>query len=253
MGAPETPGAVLRVGGLTPLSTIDYPGQLSAVVFCQGCPWRCRYCHNPGLLSSQGAGGLPWSDLLGFLERRRGLLDAVVFSGGEPTLQVGLAGALAQVRAMGFRIGLHTAGAYPQRLERLLALIDWVGLDIKAAASSYAALTGVPGSGEAAWESAGRLIASGIDHEIRITAHPALLPAADLEGLICRLERMGVRRILVQPCRTESVLDPALGGMGPPDPTPYQRLLRHHPGTELRSGSGWAIPGPRLGQAGAFP
>ena len=79
----------LRIGGLTPLSTTDYPGQLAAAVFCQGCPWRCGYCHNPHLIPATVKQGIDWVEVMRFLERRRGLLDAVVFSGGEPTLQPG--------------------------------------------------------------------------------------------------------------------------------------------------------------------
>ena len=103
----------LSVGGLTPLTTIDYPDNLSAVVFCQGCPLRCRYCHNAELLPRRGATHIAWRDILYFLRQRQGLLDAVVFSGGEPTQQRGLADAIDEVRALGFKIGLHTAGIYP--------------------------------------------------------------------------------------------------------------------------------------------
>ena len=84
----------LRVGGLTPLSTSDWPGMLAAVVFCQGCPWRCGYCHNPGLIPARGDNEIPWEDVLAFLRRRQGLLDGVVFSGGEPTAQAGLLDAM---------------------------------------------------------------------------------------------------------------------------------------------------------------
>ena len=84
----------LRVGGLVPLSTTDYPDHLSAVVFCQGCPWRCAYCHNPHLLPRRSDSEIAWPDVLAFLDRRRGLLDAVVFSGGEPTLQRALPDAM---------------------------------------------------------------------------------------------------------------------------------------------------------------
>ena len=88
---------MLRVGGLTRLSASDYPGKLAAVVFCQGCAWRCSYCHNRGLLpfrKSPFPGEIAWAEVLAFLEKRRGLLDAVVFSGGEPTMQPGLAAAM---------------------------------------------------------------------------------------------------------------------------------------------------------------
>lgn len=137
----------LRVGGLVPLTTIDYPGALAAVIFCQGCPWRCPYCHNPHLLPARGEHMIPWPEVRRFLERRRGLLDGVVFSGGEPTVQPTLASALDQVRGLGFRTGLHTAGPYPQRLAALLPRLDWVALDVKAPLARYDGLTGVPGSG----------------------------------------------------------------------------------------------------------
>ena len=105
---------------------------LAAVVFCQGCPWRCGYCHNPGLIPPQGEHEVRWESVLEFLQRRRDLLDGVVFSGGEPTLQSGLDDAIRDVRALGFKIGLHTGGMYPQRLESILQRVDWVGMDVKA-------------------------------------------------------------------------------------------------------------------------
>ena len=127
----------LRVGGFTPLSTTDYPNYLSAVVFCQGCPWRCGYCHNPHLLPAHAPGEIAWSDVLSFLRRRWGLLDAVVFSGGEPLAQAGLGDAMRTIRRMGFRVGLHTAGTYPSRLAQVLSLVDWIGFDIKAPFAEY--------------------------------------------------------------------------------------------------------------------
>lgn len=104
---------MLEIGGLTPLTTIDFPGRLAAVVFCQGCPWRCGYCQNAHLIPPSAEKRVPWADVLAFLERRRGLLEGVVFSGGEPTLQAGLPEALRQVRDLGFATGLHTAGPSP--------------------------------------------------------------------------------------------------------------------------------------------
>ena len=122
----------LRVGGLTPLSATDWPGQLSAVVFCQGCPWRCSYCHNPHLLAFRGAGEISWQDVLAFLGRRAGLLDAVVFSGGEPLAQHALADAMRAVKRMGFGVEVVTVGpdaaasARTARLARLRAMTGTV-------------------------------------------------------------------------------------------------------------------------------
>src|SRR5690606_38132990 len=107
--------AELRVGGLERLSMCDWPGELAATIFCQGCPWDCPYCHNPHLLPVTGRHEIAWREVVDFLKSRRGLLDGVVFSGGEPTLQSALPQAIAEVRDLGFRIGLHTAGPYPGR------------------------------------------------------------------------------------------------------------------------------------------
>jgi len=201
----------LQVGGVTPLTTIDFPGELAAVVFCQGCPWRCRYCQNTHLLQRSFCCEIRWRDVTGLLQRRVGLLDAVVFSGGEPTLQRGLPDAVSEVRAMGFKVGLHTAGCYPERLDELLPAVDWVGLDIKALPEDYPELTGVRGSGERALESLAYLVESGIAHEVRVTVHDALLPPDKLRRLMDLLADHGADEVMLQRCRTQHVLDPSLG------------------------------------------
>jgi len=200
----------LRVGGLTPLSTTDWPGMLAAVVFCQGCPWRCGYCHNPDLITPRGENEIPWEDVLAFLRRRQGLLDGVVFSGGEPTLQPELADAMREVRALGFKIGLHTGGAYPRRLAEVLPLVDWVGLDAKAPFADYARITGVDGSGERAQSSLESVLASGVAHEIRTTVHPALLADADVVDLAQDLSARGVKHYVIQAFRSQGCADAAL-------------------------------------------
>ncbi len=193
--------ASLRVGGVTPLTTIDYPGELAAVVFCQGCPWRCAYCQNTHLQPAEGDDQVPWGDVLGFFARRRNLLDAVVFSGGEPTLQSALPAALKEVRALGFKTGLHTAGPYPMRLARVLPLLDWVGLDIKALPEDYDRLTATPQSADAAWRSLTLLLESGLPYEVRVTVDEEYLPAGRLDALLDRLRALGVERVALQPCR----------------------------------------------------
>jgi pyruvate formate lyase activating enzyme len=191
----------LAVGGLTPLTTIDLPGRLSAVVFCQGCPWRCGYCHNPELLPRRSDTALDWAQVMAFLERRRGLLDAVVFSGGEPTLQRGLLDAVRTVKAQGFQVALHTAGPYPERLAQVLPDLDWVGLDIKAPFDRYDRITGVPGSGERARESARLVLESGVACEFRTTVPPALLAPGELLRLARDLSGLGARHYVLQECR----------------------------------------------------
>ena len=200
----------LQIGGFTPLTTIDFPGELAAVVFCQGCPWRCRYCHNGHLIPARGVKSLAWEEILRFLERRRGLLDAVVFSGGEPTLQKALRRSLEQVKALGFKTGLHTAGPWPERLAAVLPHLDWVGMDIKTTAADYPRITGVPGSGERAWQSARLLRESGVACEFRVTVHPELIDEKQLHELKKEASQAKIEQVMVQHCIVEHCLDKRL-------------------------------------------
>lgn len=200
LAATELP-VELRVGGLTPLSTVDWPGQLAAVVFMQGCPWRCDYCHNNDLQPACAQGRVPWAQVEALLGQRRGLLDGVVFSGGEPTAQPELAAAVRRVRELGFACALHTAGVYPRRIAECLPELDWIALDIKALPEHYEAITGVPGSAERATESLRLVIASGKAFECRTTVDWALLPPRDLVRLGEWLAGLGVREFAVQIAR----------------------------------------------------
>jgi pyruvate formate lyase activating enzyme len=178
-------------------------------VFCQGCPWRCGYCHNPHLLPARGA-PMRWEEVLAFLGRRTGLLDAVVFSGGEPLAQSALAGAMRIVRRLGFRVGLHTGGAYPRRFAEVLPLVDWVGFDVKTSFADYVRITRVDGSGDAALESARRLLASRVECEFRTTVHPRQHTPEALARLAERLAALGVRRYVLQEFRRDGCADAAL-------------------------------------------
>lgn len=193
------------------MTTIDYPGELAAVVYCQGCPWQCTYCHNVALQPHE-RGTMRWSDVKEFLSHRTGLLDAVVFSGGEPLSQmVALTAAVDDVHEIGFKVGLHTAGPYPGRLRRILDVVDWVGLDIKALPEDYAAVTGVRGSGGPAWESLDVLLESGVDHQVRTTPAIGFDDAGYLDALTRRLEARGVERHVIQVRRDMAVPDDTAG------------------------------------------
>jgi len=210
----------LRVGGLAPLSTCDWPGELVATVFCQGCAWDCAYCHNSHLRPHDSKDQITWQSVLTFLQSRRGLLDAVVFSGGEPTLQPALLSAVASVRNLGFRVGLHTAGMASDALSQVLPLIDWVGFDVKAPLGEYSRITGVSQSGAKALASLRLLLESGVSYEVRTTLHPALLTVAQLMELRDELLSNGVTNYAVQHFRpTGARLDrlPLVSELSQPD------------------------------------
>jgi pyruvate formate lyase activating enzyme len=213
----------LRAAGLVPLTTTDFPGRLAAAVFCQGCPWTCGYCQNPHLIPAAGEDRIEWPEIRSFLERRRGLLDGVVFSGGEPTLQRGLEEAMREVRALGFEVGLHTGGAYPGKLRRLLPLTDWVGLDVKAGFDEYEKVTGVPRSGERARRSLEYLLESGVSHEVRTTVHPLLFDDESLLRLARDLARRGVRNYAVQKFRAQGCANEIYRAQ-PGNEFPYQAV-----------------------------
>ena len=191
-------------------TTVDYPGRLSAVIFCQGCPWRCRYCHNHHLQPFH-PGALSWAKVDEFLQQRRGLLDAVVFSGGEPTAQPTLLRAILRVRELGYRAALHTAGIYPRRLARVLPSLDWVGFDFKAPLDArYDAITGRPGTAARVTESLRFLLESGVEYELRTTVHPALLDTEAKAEINRQVAALGASPVRWQPFRPQGCADETL-------------------------------------------
>lgn len=195
----------LRIGGFEPISFCDWPGEIVATIFCQGCPWCCPYCHNPALIPVNVKGTHNWDEIVTFLKSRRGLIDGVVFSGGEPTLQAGVAEAIKCVRDMGFRVGLHTGGPYPKRLAKILPLLDWVGFDIKAPKTDYEKITYAKGSGEKAFASLKLLLHSGVSFELRTTVHPDLLSDTMLRKLGMELQTLGHFDLKLQKFRPDGV------------------------------------------------
>jgi pyruvate formate lyase activating enzyme len=192
----------LAIAGFVPFSSIDWPTRLAATVFLQGCPWNCAYCQNPELIDPLFAGTVAWRTVRETLERRVGLLDGVVFSGGEPLRQAAVLDAVADVREMGFLAAVHTAGSYPARLAALLPALAWVGLDIKAPPRLYGAVTGVEASGARAWESLDLVVESGIDYEVRVTVDPTVLGLADVEEIVEELKQRGARMPVLQEVRS---------------------------------------------------
>lgn len=193
----------LHIAGLTRLSTCDWPGKLVATVFLQGCPLACTYCHNPDLLDPCTPGSIKWQAVRDLLAKRHGLLDGVVFSGGEPTRQAGLAAAMVEVSDLGFEVGLHTAGSYPKRFAEVLPLCDWVGLDIKAPEHLYGAITGVQSSASKAFESLRLALDSGVNLQVRTTVDPTIMSPDDVAELTATLRKLGVREHVLQQVRTE--------------------------------------------------
>ena len=194
----------LLIGGLTRFTTIDFPGYLSAVVFIKGCPWNCLYCQNPELRAREmheGDEHISWQYLIRFLTSRKGLIDGVVFSGGEPCVDPALPEAVKKVKELGYKIGLHTGGMYPKRLAQILPFLDWVGLDVKAPLEDEEAYEKVVRRKAVAAkvsESLEILLEAKIPLEVRTTAHPEYLTEDQLEQIAHELNQRGVSTFALQ-------------------------------------------------------
>lgn len=177
----------MKICGLQKLAMVDYPGKLAATVFTGGCNLRCPFCHNALLVTRVEENEVLSQDaVLAFLKSRRGLLDGVVLSGGEPLMQPGVPDFLRAVKDLGFDVKLDTNGTFPDRLAALLdaGLVDYAAMDIKNCREKYPQTVGVPGFDTAAVEESVRLLArSGVDHEFRTTFVRELHTAADVEAM----------------------------------------------------------------------
>lgn len=137
----------MRIAGLQKLSLLDYPGYTACTVFAPGCNLRCPFCHNAALVLKPGeVQAVELSDFFAFLNKRRGLLDGVCISGGEPLLQLGLGDFVQYVKSLGFKIKLDTNGTFPAELRRLVQaeLIDYVAMDVKNTFTRYPETVGLP-------------------------------------------------------------------------------------------------------------
>ena len=161
----------MKISGLQKMTLLDYPGKIACTVFLGGCNFRCPYCHNSELLDGSAEAIMSQQELLTFLSGRKGLLDAVCVSGGEPTLQPDLAELLAQIKAMGFLVKLDTNGSRPEVLKDLVSknLLDYVAMDIKNSPSRYSETIGTPWKQEAIEESIRFLTQDHVDYELRTT------------------------------------------------------------------------------------
>lgn len=183
------------IGGLEKMTLIDYPGQLAAIVFTKGCNFRCHFCYNPLLVwpdretdekkYEKDYSLISEDDLFLFLESRKGKLDGVVITGGEPTLHHDLPEFILKIREMGFKIKLDTNGTNPLMLEKLLEaeLLDYIAMDLKASENKYEEVTAVKLNFSNLKKSVKMIIESNLPHEFRTTVVPNLLTLEDLDEM----------------------------------------------------------------------
>lgn len=202
--------AFANLAGMLPASMLDWPGELCAVLFLKGCNFRCPYCHNPELVQVERTEeGLDWSEISTYLSERRGWLDGVSITGGEPTLHADLADLCAAIKEAGLKVKLDTNGSRPRFLRELLeeGTIDFLAMDVKSSPGSYHRAAGRPVDTAKIKESIETVITSGLEHEFRCTVVPGLVGLEDLEVIAGMLK--GARRLVLQQFRSEKTLDPA--------------------------------------------
>ncbi|MCD6308127.1 MAG: anaerobic ribonucleoside-triphosphate reductase activating protein [Candidatus Latescibacteria bacterium] len=214
--------ADVPIAGIQPLTTIDFPGRVAAVIFTRGCPWACRYCHNATLRESGIGESLSIESVMDFLEDRAGFLDGVVLSGGEPTLHSSLPSLLKMIRSLGFQTAIHTNGNFPGMLQTILGrrLIDYVAMDVKAPPRIYDRVTGGSNTGFAVSRSIDIILSSGVEYEFRTTFHPAILTEQELMDTVHVVAAVGARRYYLQQFRSRGVADPDLVQYGDIAPIP---------------------------------
>jgi pyruvate formate lyase activating enzyme len=201
----------MKFGGYRACSLVDFPGKISAVLFTQGCSFRCPFCHNPGLVLHANTTSLSEEVLLDFLKTRIGKLQGVVISGGEPTIHPELPSFIKKVKDLGFSVKLDTNGSHPEVIETLLQtdLIDYWAVDRKASLANYSCIAGVEINPETIQRSSALLMNATKNYEFRTTVIREFHPPAEIRTIAEEL--LHARRYILQQFRPNITLNPALG------------------------------------------
>lgn len=176
----------MRIGGLLKFSLIDYPGKVAAVVFTQGCNYRCPFCHNPELvLPEQFRPVILEDEVLSFLQKRQGQVQGVVVTGGEPSIHADLPDFLHKIKSMGYLLKLDTNGSRPEVIEAVLkkGLVDFLAMDIKSSLQGYCKAAGVTPDLEMIKNSIQIIKNSGVAYEFRTTALKTIVSEADMAAI----------------------------------------------------------------------
>lgn len=175
----------MKIGGFQKMTMLDFPGQIACTVFTYGCNLRCPFCHN-ALLVTHESELMDEEDVISYLNKRKGILDGICITGGEPLLQSDIIPFMKRVRELGLKIKLDTNGAYPDKLKEIidLGLVDYIAMDIKNSREKYALTTGVKNLDITPYEKSVEIIKnSGVDYELRTTIVKELHTLEDIEKI----------------------------------------------------------------------
>ena len=195
----------MQIGGLQKTSLLDFPEKISAIVFTQGCNFRCGYCHNPELIVMKNTDNYTTDGVLEFLKTRRGKLDGVVITGGEPCLQKDLIDFIKKVKTEGFLVKLDSNGTMPDVLELAIPFVDYIAMDIKAPLEKYSDIVKVKIDTEKIKRSISLIMNSGVDYEFRTTVVKSQLSFSDFEKIAQLIQ--GAKRYYLQKFVPSKTLD----------------------------------------------
>ncbi len=226
----------MQLGGLQKLTLLDFPGRLACTAFTVGCNFRCPWCHN-GSLVRRTAETFDASELLAFLRKRRGVLDGVCISGGEPLLHDTLADTLRAVKDLGYAVKLDTNGSFPDKLRQLVedGLVDYVAMDVKNCREHYGVTAGVPDLDVSPIvESVSYLLSEPVEFEFRTTVVGQFHNRENMEALARWIA--GAKRYFLQSfVDGETLLSRGCTGLSPQEMEDLRQVvLPWVPGVELR-------------------
>ena len=188
----------MLIGGVQKMTMLDYPGKVACTIFTYGCNFRCPFCHNATLVIDE-ANLFDKNEILAYINKRKGILDGVVVTGGEPLLQSDIMEFLAELKQTGLLVKLDTNGSYPERLEQIIekGLVDYVAMDIKNCKEKYDLTTGVKIDISKIEKSVELLMQDRVDYEFRTTVVKELHKKEDFEEIGKWL--IGAKRLFLQP------------------------------------------------------
>lgn len=214
----------MKIHGLQKMTLLDYPGKVACTVFLGGCDFRCPYCHNAELLDGSCPPLMESEGLLSFLSKRRGLLEGVAITGGEPLLRGELPQLLRDIRSMGYAIKLDTNGTHPDRLSTLIGegLVDYVAMDIKNSPVKYAETAGVPKLDLTPVRKSVSLLLQGrVEYEFRTTVCAQLHTQSDILSIAQWIQ--GASRYFIQPFADRDTVP--FSGLSAPEKSSLQAFV----------------------------
>lgn len=227
----------MKIEAMQKLTLLDYPQKMAATIFTHGCNFRCPFCHNAGLVTEASTEGISAEEVLCFLSTRKGILEGVCITGGEPLMQADIEDFIREIKAMGFLVKLDTNGSLPHKLQNLISknIIDYVAMDIKNSKQKYTATIGKTAFDISSVCDSVDLLKSGVvDYEFRTTVTKNFHTLDDLLNIARWLSGCDAY-FLQQFVDSGNLIDSSTTGYTNEELTAmYKEVKRRLPATQLR-------------------